>query len=275
MDDVFRGEGATEIPPEFSWSDFEASVGAQQLALFIDYDGTLTPIAPRPDLANLSNDTRRLLARLAALMPVTVITGRDLSDVKQRVGLDDIVYVGSHGFDIEGPGIDQRPSAASEATRALIARIGSELDRKLGDVPGIILEPKRFSAAVHYRLVAEDRVAPMLDIVNEIAARQTELRVTGGKKLAEIRPVVDWHKGSAVFWVLSARGLDREDVLPLFLGDDVTDEDAFKSLRAAGRGYGIVVCDPPRPSFAHGRVSDTDAVQRLLETLLRWAEARA
>jgi len=274
MDDFYRAGGATDVPPEFSWPDLKAILGQRQLALFIDYDGTLTPIAARPDLAHLSDEVRRLLVRLAELMPVTVITGRDLSDVKERVGLDELIYVGSHGFDIEGPGIAGRPEAASDEARKLVARIGRELEQQFADVPGVILEIKRFSAAVHYRLVPEEHVEPMLALVNEIGAREAELRVTVGKKLVELRPEVDWHKGTALFWVLRALGLDRDDVLPLFLGDDVTDEDAFTSLRSAGRGYGVVVCNPPRASFAQGRVPDTDTVKTLLEQIVLWAEQK-
>lgn len=264
-----------QVPPPIDWPELKTVLGDQNLALFVDYDGTLTPIAARPDLANLSDGTRQLLVRLARLMPVTVITGRDLSDVKQRVGLDELIYVGSHGFDIEGPGITGRPDAATEEARALVARIGRELDQKLADIPGMILEIKRFSAAVHYRLVPNERVGAMLDLVDRIGLREPGLRVTEGKKLVELRPVVDWHKGTALFWVLHALGLDRNGVLPLFFGDDVTDEDAFESLRDAGRGYGLVVSDPPRPSFAQGRLPDTDAVKRLLEQIAGWAEDRA
>ena len=272
MDEIFGVGGATDVPPAITWRDLNAVLERRQIALFVDYDGTLTPIAPRPDLANLSDGMRRLLARLAGLMPVTVITGRNLSDVKQRVGLGELIYVGSHGFDIEGPGIAGRPEAASEETRDLIARIGRELDEKLADVPGVILEPKRFSAAVHYRLVPEAHVGPMLDLVNQIALRETEIRVAEGKKLIELRPDVDWDKGTALIWVLRAHGLDRSDVLPLFFGDDVTDEDAFRALRGGGTGYGIVVCEPPRPSFAQARVPETDAVQSLLEKIAACAE---
>lgn len=275
MDDFSRVEAAEAVPAPVSWPDLEAILEGRRLALFVDYDGTLTPIAERPDLAHLSDDTRTLLARLAEHMPVTVITGRDLADVKARVGLDQLIYVGSHGFAVDGPGISGQPEAASEDARALVDRIGAELQARLADVPNVIVETKRFSAAVHYRLVPEDRIGAILDIVDDIGAREPALRVSGGKKLVELRPDVDWHKGTALFWVLRALDLDRGDVLPLFLGDDVTDEDAFRSLKAAGKGYGIVVCDPPRPSHAHGRVADPEAVAQLLAQCLTWATRHA
>ena len=273
MDEIHGAAGATDVPPPVTWTDIEPVLAQRRLALFLDYDGTLTPIAPRPDLANLSDETRRLLVRLARHMPVTVITGRDLGDVKERVGLDQLIYVGSHGFDVEGPGIVGRPDAASDERRDVVARIGRELDEKIADVPGVILEPKRFSAAVHYRLVPDQHIAPMLAVVDQIADREAGLRVSKGKKLVELRPDVDWDKGTALLWVVRALGLETGHVLPLFVGDDVTDEDGFMALRNAGAGYGVVVCDPPRASYAHGRVPDTDAVQSLLVQIAAWAEA--
>lgn len=269
MDATASAAGAAAIPPEISWPDLEAMLHGRRPLLFLDYDGTLTPIAERPDLANLSEETRALVADLAKRMPVAILTGRDIDDTKRKVALDDVIYICSHGFDVEGPGITGHPPAADHRARDHLHGIGQEVEAKLSAVPGVILENKRFSVAIHYRLVPEDAVAPMLAQIRAIADREPSLRLAEGKKLVELRPDVDWDKGTALLWTLENLGLDGDDVMPLFFGDDITDEDGFRALRESGRGYGIVVCDPPRISLAHGRVKSVETVIAMLRKVLR------
>ncbi len=272
MDEIKSVQGGARIPPLLSWDQLSTALNGKRPVLFLDYDGTLTPIAARPDLANLSGSTRGLVSELAGRMPVAILTGRDIDDVRQKVRLDELVYVGSHGFDVAGPGIEGSPDVTDDVTRGQIDRIGQEVETRLSAVPGVILENKRFSVAVHYRNVAESEVSAMLNHVHQIAERETALRLAEGKKLIEIRPDVEWDKGTALLWVLQALDLDHESVLPVFFGDDVTDEDGFRALRSASKGHGVVVCDPPRPSWAHSRLPDPAAVITVLRELLVWAE---
>ena len=240
--------------------------GPRRLAVFLDYDGTLTPIVSRPDLALLSDSTRQLVRTLAAHVPVAILTGRDLDDIRRRVDIEGIVYAGSHGFDIAGPrGL--RKQVAPEFVPVLYAA-EKELREKLAAIPGALLEPKSFSIAAHYRQATESDVSKITRAVNEAAARHGELRKIAGKKVYELQPDIDWNKGSAVLWLLEKLGLDQPDVLPLYLGDDRTDEDAFRALRQ--RGIGIIVSEQPRPTDARYSLKDPAEVERFLRELTAW-----
>jgi alpha,alpha-trehalase len=235
-------------------------------AVFLDYDGTLTPIVARPELAVLTDEMRDVLRRLAAVSTLAIVSGRDRADVARLVGIDALIYAGSHGFDITGPdGLAKQNEHAIAAVPALQAA-GDRLDAALGDIDGALVERKAFAIAVHYRQVAEGDVADVRRTVEAVAAEHPELRQTGGKMILELRPRVHWDKGSAVLWLLEALGMDGDDVLPIYLGDDDTDEDAFAAL--AWRGIGILVSDTERPTAAQYMLSDTDAAGRFLHDLL-------
>ncbi len=205
-------------------------------AVFFDFDGTLSDIVDDPDAARPVAGAVEALAALAAQCPVAVLSGRDLADVRTRVGLDGIWYAGSHGFELIGPdGAHHQNDAAVDAVLVLAAAAGS-LHEQLGAIPGIMVEHKRFAVAVHYRNAARDRVGEVLAAVRE-TGRRRGLRVTTGREVIELRPEIDWDKGRTLHWLL-----DRMTGVktPLFLGDDITDEDAFDAV-AELSGAGIVV----------------------------------
>ncbi|OBK83778.1 trehalose-phosphatase [Mycolicibacter sinensis] len=204
-------------------------------AVFFDFDGTLSEIVDDPDAARPVAGALDALAALAAHCPVAVLSGRDLADVRERVGLDGIWYAGSHGFEMTGPdGAHHQNDAATGAVFLLSAAAGS-LHGQLGEIPGVMVEHKRFAVAVHYRNAARDRVGEVLATVRE-AGRRRGLRVTTGREVIELRPEIDWDKGRTLHWILE----QLEPVTPLFLGDDITDEDAFDAV-AELSGAGIVV----------------------------------
>jgi trehalose 6-phosphate phosphatase len=235
----------------------------RRLAIFLDYDGTLTPIVSRPEQATLSNSTRQALRELADLMPVAILSGRDLDDVRRLVDIDGIVYAGSHGFDIAGPrGL--RKQVATEFL-SMIDRAEKALKEKLAGIPGALVERKRFSIAAHYRNVAASDVAKVEQAVNEVAAHHGELRKIDNKKVYELQPNIDWNKGKAVLWLLQALELDGETVLPIYIGDDFTDEDAFRALEE--RGVGVVVSQQPRATAARYALKDPVEVERFLREL--------
>jgi trehalose 6-phosphate phosphatase len=210
-----------------------------QLAIFLDYDGTLTPIVRRPEEAVLSDSTRKALKTLAAHTPVAILSGRELEDMRRRVNIDEIVYAGSHGFDIAGPrGL--RKQVAPEFLPILDAA-ENELKEKLASIDGALVERKRFAIAAHYRQVTDGKVPQVTQAVNEVAARHRELRRMTGKKVYELQPDIDWDKGKAVLWLLEAMGPEPREIFPIYIGDDRTDEDAFRALRQ--RGIGIVVSE--------------------------------
>jgi alpha,alpha-trehalase len=244
------------------------------LALFLDYDGTLTPIVERPERAVLDDGMREAVRRLAASCPVAVVSGRDLADVRERVAIPGIHYAGSHGFDIAGP--DDLRHAHPAGVEALPRLDDAErrLCEALRPVSGSQVDRKRYSIAVHFRRVADDEVPQVEQAVDAELRRAPGLRKGHGKKVFELRPDVDWDKGSAVRWLLGTLDLERDDVVPIYLGDDVTDEDAFRELAGRDHGIGIAVMDPPRQTAAKFRLKDPDAVQDFLEMLARLLEER-
>jgi trehalose 6-phosphate phosphatase len=243
-------------------------------AVFCDYDGTLTPIVDRPQDARISPSMREAVRGLAARCSVCVVSGRDRRVVQELMGVDDLVVAGSHGFEIWSPrGTVRREEGAGSPD--LLRAVETRLRQRLAGVDGVLLEPKSVSVAVHYRLVAEEERPRVRAAVDEVLAEHPEkLKVTPGKLVYEIQPRVDWDKGRAVLYLLGALGLDTGDVMPLYLGDDVTDEDAFRAL--AGRGIGIFVGRAGDPEIA-GRTTcaeyvlvDVDEVRRFLVGLAGW-----
>jgi len=237
-----------------------------RLVFFLDYDGTLTPIVNRPENALLSEEMRDLLDELACRATVTVVSGRDLTDVQEMVGLEDLLYAGSHGFDIAGPGGLLRIDEEAQSLLPELDAAEEELTARLATVPGARLERKKFAIAVHYREVAEEHVRAVETAVDRVLTERTGLRRRGGKKVFELQPDVDWHKGRAVEWILERLGWDGPDVLPVYIGNDVTDEDAFETLRE--RGVGIRVGVPDEATLARHVLADTDEVLTFLQSIL-------
>ncbi len=241
--------------------------GSLRLALFLDYDGTLTPIVPRPEDARLSPQMRDVVAKLTRKCPVFIVSGRDRADVARLVGIEGPGYVGSHGFDILGPpGSDIAHEVALESLPLLDAA-EAELRHRTESLEGCLVERKRFGIAVHFRQVAREEVPEVDAIVESVGARHPRLRRAAGKMVFELRPDVDWDKGRAVLWLLSRLGL--EDHHAIHLGDDLTDESVFEAI--TGRGTGIFVGDADRPTSASMRLADPDEVGiylRGLETAL-------
>lgn len=137
---------------------------------------------------------------------------------------------------------------------------------------GALVEPKRFAVAVHYREVSTEDLPAVEAAVGRVLEAVPELRRTHGKKVFELRPRLDWDKGKAVLWLLEALDLNRPEVLPFYLGDDTTDEDAFRAL--AGRGVGIFVGHPDTETAAAHRLHDVDAVRRFLDAMSQALEQR-
>ena len=234
-----------------------------RLAVFLDYDGTLTPIVSHPEDAWLTDSMRQTLRKLAGCVPVAILSGRDLDDVRGRVHVDGIVYAGSHGFDIAGAGGLRRQLGA--AYLSVLDTAETELREALDDILGAQLERKHFSVAAHYRNVNENDAFGVALAVDTVAARHHELRRIDGKKVYELLPDIDWDKGKAVLWLLETLGLKRENVRPIYIGDDSTDEDAFRALKE--RGVGILVSDESQPTSATYSLKNPSEVERFLPVL--------
>ncbi|MGM0681549.1 MAG: trehalose-phosphatase [Thermodesulfobacteriota bacterium] len=246
--------------------DIADRLTSRQWALFLDYDGTLTPIVSQPDQAVLSEQMRKTLQDLASQKTVAVISGRDLQDVSKRVGIDNIFCAGSHGFEIQGPG--GRKFEHDQATKILpvLDEAESSLQRKLQVIPGAGVERKKFSIAVHYRQVNEENIPLVDDIVKETERAHSRLRLGTGKKVYELQPDVEWNKGRALLWMKDKLGLQNDESLSVYIGDDTTDEDAFKVL--SDRDIGIVVHQgTPKLTFADYILSNNKEVQDFLDYL--------
>lgn len=240
----------------------EIAAADGELAVFLDYDGTLTQIVSRPEDAWLSESMQQALRRLAGRMPVAILSGRDLDDVRRRVGVDGIVYAGSHGFDMAGPGL--RREVGTEYLPDLDSA-EKELRDALDEISGAQLERKRFSVAAHYRNVNENDAAEVTRAVETVEARHRKLRRIDGKKVYELLPNIEWDKGKAMSWLLKTLDLDSDEVCPIYIGDDTTDEDAFRGLER--RGIGILVSGHSQPTAATYSLKDPAEVERFLRAV--------
>lgn len=244
-------------------------LASRAVAVFLDYDGVLTPIVEHPEDAVLDPATKQALLRLAACVPVAIVSGRDLVDVRGMVDVDGLVYAGSHGWDIEG--LDAEVEARGEEYLESLRAAEHDLYERVAGVEGARVERKRYAIAVHFRQVADADVPGLERVVREIAAEHPDLRVTGGKRIFELRPDVEWNKGTAVTWLFEQLGLDRGDVVPIYVGDDETDEDAFRAL--ADHGVGVIV-EPETPTSASHMLADTQQAREFLELLADMSEDR-
>src|ERR687894_970669 len=243
-------------------------------AVFLDYDGTLTPIVDRPEDAVISESMRDAVSGLASRCPVCVVSGRDRQVVQELMGLDDLIVAGSHGFDIWSPeeGTIEREEGAE--FEALLDEVKARLHEEIDPITGALVEPKKASVAAHYRLVPKEERLKVKEVVDMILTEYPdELRVIPGKMVYEIQPKLDWDKGRAVLYLLEALGLDRDDVVPLYLGDDTTDEYAFEALVDRGIGIFVGAADDPevagRTTAADYIVFSTEEVRQFLDTLGR------
>ncbi len=244
---------------------FRALLADDGPALFMDYDGTLTAIVPDPEDARLPEDTRDALARAAEVFPVAIISGRDLDVLRDFVGLDGLYYAGSHGLHIREP--DGTEHERARDWLPALDRAEERLRQRVGGIPGAAVERKRFAIAVHYRNTPDDRVGEVQKLAREVAADEDRLERSGGKKVVELRPDLDWDKGSAVLWILELVSGDRT-LHPVYVGDDVTDEDAFRALPPDGMGIVVRGEDDARHTAADFALTGPDQVRLLLERLL-------
>ncbi len=242
-------------------------------AIFLDYDGTLTPIVEDPAKATLPDKTRKVMKRLAEQYTVAIISGRDLRDVQQMVGIEDLAYAGSHGFDIAGPGDRHEYHQRAEDFIPSLDRAGADLEEALAGIPGARVERKRFAIAVHFRQVDRSRLDELQEIFDRVHSRYEDLRKTTGKEIFELRPDVDWDKGTALLSLLESLFADSDRVLPMYIGDDDTDEDAFRAI--SDLGIGIVVGKGRRRTNAHYMLRDSAEVAQFLHELAVMAEKSA
>mgnify|MGYP001204756931 CR=1 FL=1 len=240
-----------------------------RVLLLFDYDGTLTPIVARPEMATLPEETRRLLSALAEMdrFVVGVVSGRGLEDLQDLVAIPGLVYAGNHGLEMKGGGMDfAHPEAASFV--ASLAEVSRLLERELADVPGIQVDNKRLTLSVHFRNSPDSYAAQVDRTVIATAAPYVDrgkMKVTRGKKVVEVRPNLDWGKGQAIEKIREQCG---DNPLPVFFGDDQTDEDGFAVVQDAG-GIAVFIGQTRQDTKALHQLESPAEVGQVLELLAR------
>jgi trehalose-phosphatase len=258
-----------------AWPDFARAVkAAPHVLLLADYDGTLAQIVGRPQNAVLSKEVRDNLTKLAKkpAYSLGVISGRSIDELKSLVAIGGIYYSGNHGLEIEGPGLKYvHPQA--EAARATMRDLAAQLAEALENIDGVIVQQKGLSVSVHYRLVKLEKENAVTDAMNRITARPHEagiIRVYPMKKLWEIRPPIDWDKGKAIEFIGNEikANLKIIRLLTIYLGDDTTDEDAFKVLRRPD-GWSIYIGGEKASSSAAYHLDSVAEVEEFLDRLIK------
>lgn len=302
---ILLAEGARRLSPVHllsAWPEVqERLTAAPGVLIGLDFDGTLAPIALRPDLAVPPEETRKVLERLAAIpgMEVAVISGRGLEDLKSRVGLPGLTYGANHGLEIERRGALWTHPIVGRATKAM-AQIEAALRPAVRHIPGALLDPKQTTMSIHYRQVKSPRNARLLKEVVQATIQpwldRGDIRVTGGKMLVELRPNTPWAKGHCLAFLLTPRerpsaegrpsiedaggvpttaiAMDAEGAytgprdgrLAFYAGDDQTDEDGFKAIRAFG--VTVKVGSPTMPTAAAYRVWSPAELLEVLERMV-------
>lgn len=256
-----------------------AAAKGKQVAVFLDYDGTLSPIVEDPDRAVMTDEMREAVRGVAARFPTAIVSGRCCDKVFGFVRLAELYYAGSHGMDIRGP--TAGPNHHGEEGKSVLCQPASEflpvieeahgalVERVEASIPGAKVENNKFCLSVHFRCVEEAAWGALFEQVRAVLRDYPDLRLTQGRKVLEVRPMVKWDKGKALEFLLDSLGYaERSDVFPIYIGDDRTDEDAFKVLRSRGQGAGILVSKFPKETSASFSLREPAEVRDFLRRLV-------
>ena len=252
------------------WNNLRERLEQSRIFLFLDYDGTLTPIVDTPEQAVLPKNTKGILKSLSEnnQCRVAIISGRALDDIRKRVGLDGLIYVGNHGLEIYDDKLCFRWMMPQQFKETL-AEIKNKLSEGFAKIEGVFTEDKEFTLSFHYRgaHIEEVVVKDMFGKILTPYQAKGEIAVAAGKKVFEIRPIKEGRKGKIAAGLLLRERLTSkdQDILPIYIGDDETDEDAFKGINDK-KGITVRVGEDQK-SQAHYYVNNTDEVAKFLETI--------
>jgi trehalose 6-phosphate phosphatase len=283
LDNVRIFKGTKEARPEFSQyipglfdqlEHFENLFNNKKPVFFFDYDGTLSNIVDIPKEAVMNDKTRHLLHELAEMYTVAIVSGRDKSDIQSFVDLENVIYAGSHGFRITGPGGMHMEMESARELLPRLNRMEEELKNILEkEITGVMIERKYFAIAIHYRNAPRGSYSEILEKVKTVISADKDFKIGRGKKLLEIKPSLDWHKGKALEWIMDQLGFSWPDEYrPLYVGDDITDEDAFRTL--SDDGIGILVGQHSLLSAANYRLENVEEVDTFLKYLVNHWQKR-
>ncbi|KAF3957287.1 hypothetical protein CMV_017685 [Castanea mollissima] len=281
------------------------------MVVFLDYDGTLSPIVNNPDQAFMSTEMRSAVREIGEHFPTAIISGRSRNKCRKKiklkmkrekkrssmqmkvfqfVRLNNIYYAGSHGMDISTPTVSLNYGNHEYQTRTIdekgndmvnfcpvrdflprIQTIKDKLEKIAKDIKGASVEDNKFCLSVHYRCVNEENVGKLKEMVESTMEFYNDFRISEGKKVMEIHPIINWDKGRALQYLLDTLGFeDSSNVLPIYIGDDKTDEDAFKMIKSIGRGFPVAVSTTPKETEALYSLRDPTEVMSFLILLAKW-----
>jgi len=247
---------------------------AERVFCFLDYDGTLSRLAPTPDAATPLPGTAAQLRALAVLpgTQVALVTGRTIADLRRYLDVPGLYYIGVHGLQIQFPNGVAQVSEGAAVVRSILPAIKRQIERALVDLPGILIEDKEMALACHYRLASRVDAATARQTVATVARNYqrhgVHITVTHGHEVVEIRPAFS-NKGKAVCQLLAARG---PSALAVYIGDDQTDEDAFALLPE--ESITIRVGPATTPTAARYRIPEPEDVLRFLGTMTESRHSR-
>lgn len=242
-------------------------VDASAIFLFLDFDGTLTEIAPRPTDVYLNSRRKECLRDLIAVpnFSVAVISGRPVDDLKRLIGLDGLFYVGNHGWEWQGPNGAKNTCVIAEPVADALTSLRAQFHR--ADARGVYLEDKGMALALHYRMASEDvAVNARSEFVRAVHRHQRQgvaLELLSGKEVVEAKPAAT-NKGEAAVSLLKRFG---GGALPVYCGDDLTDEFAFHRLNK--QGVTILVAETPRSTAASFYLRNPNEVYEFFQHLIR------
>lgn len=257
-----------------SWPQIRERLDKKRLAIFLDYDGTLSPHVPDPEKAIISDEMRAVLKKLSELYTVSIITGRPMKTIRRFLdGMDNMFYAASHGLDITFDSEDSERHIVADDHIPYLEAAYDELRAVIGRIPGCILENNDLSVSVHYRNVeSEADKEKMHEAVTKVLAEyRSHINIIYGEKVWELRPNKDWDKGKAVEYILSLKFQDTPTIA-VYLGDDTTDEDAFKVVRQL-EGISVLVNKQKKATAAEFVVADPTDVQKFLNLLTETASS--
>ncbi|KAM4118797.1 hypothetical protein ACJW30_03G009200 [Castanea mollissima] len=273
-----------------SFDEIKRVAREKQMVVFLDYDETLSPIVNDPDQAFMSNAMRSAVRKVGKHFPTAIISGRSRDKVFQFVRLNNIYYAGSHGMDISTPSVSFYYGNYKHQTRTIdekgndmvnfcpaqeflprIQTIKVMLQEITRGIKGAMVEDNKFCLSVHFRCVNEDNVVVLKEKVESAMKSYKDFRISEGKKVMEIRPNINWDKGLALQYLLDTLGFENStEVLPIYIGDYKTDEDAFKMIKNIGRGFPIVVSSTPKETEALYSLRDLIEVMSFLISIAKW-----
>jgi len=225
------------MPPEYFFENKDPKLewGSRSFFLFLDFDGTLVPIQNDPTKCVLSPKIKGQLEAIAlsGKACIAILSGRTVTDIRDRVNIQDVYYGGNHGIEISGPRVNYiHPDALSG--KHIIDRVCREIEQEIGNIEGVFIEKKKFGFSLHYRVADKESKASITKIFYRVIAETPDpqaFSILRGKKVLELVPKIFWDKGNAALFVLQSQ---KKNYLPIYVGDDVTDETAFKALKTEG-----------------------------------------